>query len=181
MNTLIGFSNNNEEKAKFALEADLRFNESTLLIEFGVIDKADVIVLPSSTQKWDRLQVQREDSLWQHTCFEVFLNPLGMSNYYEFNFSLKPAWNLYHFERYRYPQPPVRSQDFEFKSMVWDHFENKLKVELINKTKFKKFKVGLTAVIEEKTGEKHYCALAHKNNRADFHMLTSFILERGSQ
>ncbi len=102
-----------------------------------------------------------------------------MSLYYELNFSLKPAWNLYLFDRYRYPQPPKRAAEFELKSMNWDQFESKLNVELVNHTKFKKFNVGLTAVMEEQAGQKHYCALDHKGTQPDFHLLESFTLVRG--
>ncbi len=164
------------EKAKFLLEAEAHPADSNLKFEFCLIDKANLFDLADFSQKWSAEQVARTDGLWNHTCFEAFLNPLGMELYYEFNFSLKPAWNLYQFDRYRHPQPPKQSQDFELKSILWDPFESKVVVQLLNKTKYKKFKVGLAAVLEEKTGLKHYCALAHKSAKPDFYLQESFTL-----
>ena len=159
------------EKVKFLLEADANLSESSLKLEFCLIDKADLFELPQTTQKWKAADVLIENGLWNHTCFEAFLNPFGLGIYYELNFSLKPAWNQYQFDRYRYPQPPKNGNDFELKSLIWDQFESRLTVELKNNTKFKKFKIGLTAVLEEKTGAKHYCAVAHKGPKPDFHLL----------
>ena len=167
------------EKVKFLLEADAHVEDSILKLEYCLIDKGDLFELPKSTQKWQAGDVVLEDGLWNHTCFEAFLNPFGMGQYYELNFSLKPAWNQYQFDRYRYPQPPNKGNDFELKTLVWDQFESRLIVELKNNTKFRKFKVGLTAVLEEKSLTKHYCALAHKGAKPDFHLLESFTIIRG--
>ena len=167
------------EKVKFLLEADAHISDSSLKLEYCLIDKGDLFELPKTTQKWKAGDVLLEDGLWNHTCFEAFLNPFGMGHYYELNFSLKPAWNQYQFERYRYPQPPKQGSDFELLSMVWDQFESRLIIELKNNTKFRKFKIGLTAVLEQKNGDKHYCASAHKGAKADFHLLDSFTIIRG--
>ena len=176
MHTLKPFS---PEKAKFLLEADLEISESILTFEYGLIDKANQFNLPERTQKWEASQIPSQDGLWNQTCFEAFLNPVGMMSYYEFNFSLNPAWRCYQFDRYRHPQPPKVAVDFAIRSIVWDQFESKLKVQVENHTKFKKFKVGLTAVLEGIDGTKFYCALAHKGPKADFHLLDSFTLARG--
>ncbi len=167
------------EKAKFLLDADAQVHESILKFEYCLIDKVNLFELSKVTQLWNPSQVLREDELWKHTCFEAFLNPLGLEIYYELNFSLKPAWNLYRFERYRFPQPPPVNSDFEIQSFNWDSIENKLKVELKNKTKYKKFKIGLTAVLEEKNGNKNYCALEHLGSQPDFHSQDSFTIIRG--
>jgi hypothetical protein len=166
------------EKSNFALEADLQVSGSDIKLEYALSDRGFLFQLPGQTQKWSSDAMTREEELWKHTCFEAFLNPVGFPLYFEFNFSLKSAWNCYQFERYRYPQPPKVCWDFVLKSIVWDEFEGKLKIHLENRTQYKKFKVGLTAVLEEKSGLKHYCALAHKGTQPDFHLLDSFTLIR---
>jgi hypothetical protein len=170
------------EKVKFLLEADAQVLDGTLKFEYQLVDSAKLFQMPQSTQKWEAYQVRREDNLWNHTCFEAFLNPMGFEQYYEFNFSLKPAWNLYQFDRYREPQPPKHSTDFELNSIIWNQAEGRLLVEIKNNTEFKKFKIGLTAVLEEtgKTNLKHYCALTHVGAKPDFHLTQSFTLIRGS-
>lgn len=106
------------------------------------------------------------------------MNPVELPLYFELNFSLKPAWNSYVFKKYRDPQPPVPSLEFVLDSLDWDPFESRLRVQIENRTNYKKFNVGLTAVLEERTGVKHYCALAHKGSQPDFHLIDSFNLIR---
>lgn len=43
----------------------------------------------------------RVDGLWRHTCFELFLRPVGSDAYWEFNFSPSGEWAAYRFDRYR--------------------------------------------------------------------------------
>ena len=55
--------------------------------------------------------------------------------------------------------------------------DEQIKVE--NRSQFKKFRVGLTAILESKSGEKFYCATAHSGLKADFHLLKNFTITRG--
>jgi hypothetical protein len=161
----------------FSLKADLRFEGTTLTVEFKRKDLKNLFEVPPS---FEASSMDRLDGLWQTTCFEVFLNPEGAgSNYYEFNFSLMPAWNAYHFDSFRKPQPPSASRDFSIQNMSWDFDRTSLIVTLENKSPYKNFRVGLTAVLQEKSGDKHYCALSHKGAKPDFHLLESFTLVRG--
>lgn len=111
------------------------------------------------------------------TCFEMFLNPTGHKQYYEFNFSLEAAWNVYHFTGYRFPQPPTPTQDFEIESLSWK--SKQLSVVLKNKSPFQKFDVGLTAVIKNKKNQITYFALKHESGKPDFHLAGGFTLQRG--
>ncbi|HEY8270954.1 MAG TPA: hypothetical protein VIG33_08695 [Pseudobdellovibrionaceae bacterium] len=164
------------------LEADLQFKDSSLYLEFGFLEQsAELFELPKTSASWPEAQVPRQDGLWQATCFEAFLSPLGSSKYFEFNFSLNPAWNAYKFESYRLPQPAAPTEEFVLKSMGWDAVKKRLLVELENKTFYSQFRVGLTAILLEKNGTKHYCALAHKGTQPDFHLMKSFILQRGTE
>ena len=144
-----------------------------------MINTLQKIDQPKDNQLWKDREIDFISGLWNQTCFEAFLKPVGTEQYYEFNFSFKPAWMIFHFERYRFPQPPIASKDFEMKSMKWESTNCKLTVELINKTKHKKFNIGLAAILEEKQGIKHYCALAHTGSKPDFHLSDSFTLVRG--
>lgn len=121
-------------------------------------------------------QIPREDGLWNETCFEMFLRPQGGKAYYEFNFSLKPAWNEYVFQDYRKPQPPTPSDEFRLRQMQWDG--RILQIDLYSLKPISQFEASLTAVLKETKGDKHYLALAHKGRKADFHLPESFILKR---
>jgi hypothetical protein len=176
VNTLKPFSN---EKVKFLLEADAQLSASSLKLQFCLIDKGDLFNLPVKNVNWSSEQIPFKEELWNQTCFEAFLNPVGMPHYYEFNFTLAPAWSTFYFERYRYPQPPKKGSDFELQSMSWDQFESTLTVELKNNSKFKKFNVGLAAVLNDNNGTQHFCALTHKGQKPDFHLFESFSIVRG--
>lgn len=164
------------------VEADLQFEGSDLCLEFRFLNsQTDLLGLPEKAACWDGTEVPRQDDLWQATCFEAFLNPIGSSKYFEFNFSLKPAWNAYRFENYRTPQPATPTLDFVLKSMKWDPSKKHLLLVLENKTSYSQFRVGLSAIFLEKNGTKHYFALAHKGTQPDFHLVKSFILQRGTE
>ncbi|MEC7623147.1 MAG: hypothetical protein VYA25_03070, partial [Pseudomonadota bacterium] len=55
------------------------------------IETASELVLPAPAGK------RREDGLWQTTCFELFLQPDGVSAYCEFNLSPSERWAAYDF------------------------------------------------------------------------------------
>lgn len=183
MEKLISFPNHTTKPGteSFLLEADLQLKGSDVYLEFIFLNqKEELFELPKTAASWSESQVPRQDGLWNATCFEAFLNPMGSSKYFEFNFSLNPAWNAYQFEGYRTPHPATPTTDFVFKSMNWDPRKKRLLMELQNHTPYSRFRVGLTAILLEKSGVKHYCALAHKGPQPDFHLMDSFILQRGT-
>lgn len=151
-----------------------------LVLEFCLTDPQSLFEVPHSAATWGAGSVARRDGLWQATCFEAFLQPLGESRYYEFNFALTPAWNAYVFTGYREPQPPQTTAEFVLKAMNWEPAKKHLRVVLENHTGVTRFQAGLTAILQEKSGAKHYYAIAHKGAKPDFHLNESFILQRGS-
>jgi hypothetical protein len=174
-------NNSPRSKESFLLEAELQLKGSDVYLEFILLDKEGLFEVPKTAASWSEDQVPRHDGLWNATCFEAFLNPVGTTKYYEFNFALNPSWNAYQFENYRTPQPATLTADFVLQGMSWDPLKNRLLVELQNKTPYKQFQVGLTAVLLEKAGVKHYWALAHQGSKPDFHLRESFILQRGTE
>jgi hypothetical protein len=167
------------EKTKFFLEADLEILGHQLVFEYHLLDQEKLFELPQQNVKLQSAQIPRLDGLWQHTCFEAFLNPVGLESYYEFNFSLQPGWNCYEFTGYREPAPPKPSSDFSIQSLCWDPSAQRMQIKVENRSQFKKFRVGLTAILESKSGEKFYCATAHSGLKADFHLLKNFTITRG--
>lgn len=47
---------------------------------------------------------QREDALWQHHCFELFIGDAGSSLYWELNLAPNGNWNCFEFSDYRQHQ-----------------------------------------------------------------------------
>src|SRR5690606_3136184 len=58
----------------------------------------DQLVWPTGTA----VESQRQDDLWESTCFELFIGSLHETSYYELNFSPSYAWNAYHFTSERH-------------------------------------------------------------------------------
>jgi len=164
----------------FILSGEISSKGAELIVEFQLEDPNKLFELPGSFLHGERA-LPKQDGLWLDTCFEVFLSPTGSSRYYEFNFSLIPAWNVYVFEAYREPQPPHRTEDFILREMRWDKPTNHLVAKLENAKPQQIFEASLTAVLKEKNGNKHYCALTHVGPKADFHRRESFTLLRGEK
>lgn len=171
MHKLIPFNNSTSD---ILLEAEATRNQSTIHLHYLIQDPKNGLALPAAFSLNEN-EIQREDGLWNDTCFEMFLRPEGENSYYEFNFSLKPAWNQYFFTSYRQPQPPKPCNDFSLKKLNWDG--QNLKVELSGINFNKSCEVSLTAVLKEKTGAVHYMALRHAGPEADFHHVESYILK----
>ena len=145
---------------------------------------------------------RRLDELWRHTCFEAFLQVEGSSEYLEFNFSTE-GWNCYQFDDYREgmreaaiaeprieaarhekPVPPgTRAHMTDLDTLdgyqapfliLQAHLELEARTELWTD---RPWHLGLSAVIEERSGNKSYWALKHPDGAPDFHRADCFALE----
>lgn len=164
----------------FAIFAEIEFLEKNqIVLKFKLDNKSSLVEFKKlSFETHEPTQIKRQDELWKDICFELFLNPVQEKKYFEFNFSLTPAWNCYVFESYRTPQPPQASNDFTILQMRWS--EKELSVKLENKSIYKMFNVGITAVLKDTQNKTHYFALKHAGQKPDFHLVNSFTLQKGS-
>ena len=129
---------------------------------------------------------QRRDGLWQHTCLEAFLAPLGSEPYWEVNLSPSGDWNVYRFAAYRSAQQreehvttlpftlmgprPAPSQT----SCLNPSPRVLLELDLLcplppQLAQAPQLELGLTAVVEQLDGELSYWAVAHPAPEPDFH------------
>ncbi len=142
-----------------------------ILMTFFVMATADLVV-PA------RMSPLRRDGLWQTTCFELFLKPVGGEAYFEFNFSPSTEWAAYRFESYRqgmsaFVQPVdpfIRRGDGS------SPFPIKVDFDLSGLPNVP-MQMGLSAVLEERDGRKSYWALAHPPGKPDFHHPDCFALQ----
>ena len=134
---------------------------ATANIWFGVGAPADRFVIPDG-------EAERADDLWKTTCFEAFLSEAGKKHYREWNFAPSGQWAAYDFSSPRKGMknadvgqlPYVRMED----NFTWWALGATISVEA-----GKHWKMGLSAVLEEKDGAKSYWALAHAGDKPDFH------------
>lgn len=157
------------------IDADLQLISADCFeLVFKWQDKANEIIFSNSPV------AGRYHELWQHTCFEAFVMPVTSANnknYFEINLNTQKAWNVYQFEDYRSPQPPIECAnaevvDFQFK-------ENLLRAKVkFNKMEFKKLKVSLCAVLNVKEVGNTYWSFKHADTKPNFHHFDSFVIER---
>lgn len=122
---------------------------------------------------------QRTDDLWRHTCFEAFLQaPDG--GYWEYNLSPSGAWAAYEFSGYRAGMKPLVSGA----DPVIDcrHGRNFVELSatldlqwLAARLPLAALRLGLTAVVEDRSGVLSYFALEHAAEKPDFHHAGGFV------
>lgn len=112
------------------------------------------------------------ERLWEHTCCELFVSPEGEGGYREFNFSPSGQWAAYAFERYREGKATAISDPGIRVRVGADALELDARVHV----GVGRLRAGLSAVIEEAGGRRSYWALAHHDEKPDFHRSEAFVL-----
>ncbi|HEX8300188.1 MAG TPA: GIY-YIG nuclease family protein [Sphingomonas sp.] len=116
---------------------------------------------------------KRADGLWEHTCFELFVQPAGGLEYFEFNFSPSTQWAAYRLEDYR-----TGMSDLAIDAPAIERLDYGVRVTIdLGRLPPGNWQIGLSAVIEELDGTKSYWALAHPPGAPDFHDPACFALE----
>ena len=141
---------------------------ATTNIWFGVGAPAARFVILSAEES------VRTDELWRTTCFEAFLQADGEKAYREWNFAPSADWAAYDFAEYRegmaeadVSPPYIRMED----NMTWWAIGATIAVDAD-----RAWRLGLSAVLEEKDGTKSYWALAHPDpEKPDFHSADCFV------
>ena len=124
----------------------------------------------------------RQDSLWQHTCFEAFVGGLGDTAYREFNFSPSGQWAAYAFTDYRQRDEKfVADQSPQICTRV---FAGRLEMDVSLPPRSlppgDRLQLALAVVVEADDigdGRHSYWALCHSAERPDFHRRDAFTLE----
>jgi hypothetical protein len=144
------------------------------LIEYVIVGNIANLLVPVADAG------ERRDRLWRHTCFEFFAT-MGEGMYVEFNFSPSTSWAAYTFASYR--QRTISTFGKQPRIEVLTSFERLTVSVALSLSAFMPSPpelVGLSAVIEEKSGQKSYWALAHPPGPPDFHHRDCFALEVGA-
>jgi hypothetical protein len=135
---------------------------ATTNIWFGIGAPANRFVIPAADRPG------RAGDLWQTTCFEAFLQAGGEDGYREWNFASSGEWAAYDFTGWRKGRsdadvaaPYIRMED----NMTWWAVGATIAVPAEAE-----WRLGLSAILEEKDGTKSYWALAHPDgDKPDFH------------
>jgi len=151
----------------------VRASGGGLALHFLVTGRVSELLLPAPARS------ARADGLWRHTCFEAFVRTPSGTAYHEFNFAPSTEWAAYRFDGYRSGMSVAEScaPQIASESKV-DRYELQVRLDLRNCVPpDAAWQIGLSAVMEEKTGTTSYWALAHPPGRPDFHHADCFALE----
>jgi len=138
-------------------------------LRYVVKGRIDDLALPAQARS------ARADELWLHTCFEAFLSEDHIDGYSELNVSPSTEWAGYWFSGYRserqiahLPAPRVEV----------DVSAGELAVRVALRLRHAGARrLGLSAIIEERSGARSWWALAHPPGAPDFHHPDCFALE----
>ncbi|MDT9597609.1 DOMON-like domain-containing protein [Sphingosinicella rhizophila] len=149
------------------IEAEaLRTARGELELCYSVTGAVDELLMPPFTQS------VRTDGLWRHTCFEAFLRAPQSDAYYELNLAPSSQWAAYHFDSYR---DGMRIADIPAIAIAAStnggRYEMRAGLDLtaLDLPTEAPWRLGLSAVIEQRDGRKSFWALAHPRGQADFH------------
>jgi hypothetical protein len=156
-----------ENVSRISVEASRR--RDRLRLDFSLEGTLANLVLPPPERP------ARGDRLWEHSCFEAFVRTGEGPGYLELNFAPSGRWAAYHFWGSRTGmtkaalEPPTIA--------IWsDHLSLQLGAEIAGLSDDDDWRLGLSAVVEEKSGRMSYWALAHPSAKPDFHHPGSFVL-----
>ena len=121
----------------------------------------------------------RADELWRSTCFEAFIRAAPGEAYYEFNFAPSTQWAAYRFDGYRtgmrvateIAAPRIAAQSAP------ERYVLHATLDVSSLPRDTGWRLGLSAIIEETSGQKSFWALAHPPGKPDFHHADCFALE----
>jgi hypothetical protein len=124
----------------------------------------------------------RTDELWRYTCFEAFVGTSGNAAYYEFNFAPSTQWAAYRFSGYRSGMQvatEISALRIEVQSSPECYtLQASLELDRLSSLPCNaRWRLGLSALIEETSGRRSYWALAHPPGKADFHHSDCFAHE----
>ena len=127
----------------------------------------------------------RSDELWRHTCFEAFVCASSGAEYYEFNFAPSTQWAAYRFSSYRSGMRvanEISAPRIEVQSSPECYtLQASLELDWLSSLPpGARWRLGLSALIEETSGRRSYWALAHPPGKADFHHSDCFAHELSS-
>ena len=157
-----------------SIDVFIETDGNALALRYHVEGRVEEILLPEPRSS------DRQDGLWQHTCFELFARSVLSTRYCELNFSPSTEWAAYAFDDYRagmkrlpYPAtPPIHlTRDTHHVSLAVD-----VNHDVIASVAGNEPRIALAAVIEERGGRKSYWAMSHPSATPDFHHPDAFTL-----
>lgn len=162
-----------ENGFSFRCQALAHLDEHQLKVHFRLSGDVSAILLPPHN-----INPSRRDGLWEHTCFEFFLNPTGQDTYWELNFAPSGDWAAYRFTSYRAGmavEERIQNVTIRIAKESTQYQEWQATLDLSGIAERNRHLIcGLSCVIETNDKQKTYWALSHPATKPDFHSKESF-------
>jgi hypothetical protein len=126
-----------------------------------------------------RWRARRAERLWEHTCFEAFVAPAAGARYCELNIAPSTEWAAYAFDSYRHGMRPLELKKPPAVQVAKGARELRVTAAMelgVLADAPWPWRIGLTAVVEDRTGGRAYYALKHPREKPDFHDAASFAV-----
>ncbi len=177
------------EGTDLAITGTLTRKDSVLSISYLIAGDLDAVVLPPLNSSSDR-----QDRLWEKTCFEIFWSIGAQKSdedaYWELNFSPTGAWNVFALAGYRKDRKEVAIAELPF---TVSHASDGLRLDASVDLKAllppavssespdqaqaqTQWLLGIAAVAVLSSEKETFWAIAHPGPTADFHRSDSFSL-----
>jgi hypothetical protein len=159
----------------WSISGEISRTANQLTINYRLAGDLSQILMPSIADT-----PSRRLELWEATCFEFFLAPIGEEYYWEFNLSPSSDWNIFRLDGYRQglrnesavnALPVVIKQADQLVTL--DLQFDLTKLGLDNQS----LEIAVTTVIQDCNGNYSYWALQHTGQEADFHRRSDFSLK----
>lgn len=170
----------------FDLQSDQPHSDLSVLVEIRQLSDLSWQLTyqlndPKQQIFWPEKQamLSRQDYLWESTCFELFVQAVGSSDYLELNLSPVRLWNAYSFDDYRSPaqMPPRRDDRLRVLSVAVDALQLVAVVDWSGCfVAGQALRVGLTCVLKDQVGQCSYWALRH-GGEPDFHRASDWLIQ----
>lgn len=153
-----------------------------LHITFGLDDPAHHVQQYLQTNNIHRTAPsppQRQDYLWEQTCFEVFMQVQGTTAYHEINVSTTGEWNVYQFDSYRTPNdmPPRHAELPLLQGLTYTATGVVLEIDLDVYPAQTVLQLGLCSVLLLQADQPSFWALQHTALQADFHHAPDWVIQ----
>jgi hypothetical protein len=154
-----------------SITVDMAFDDDQLTLRYSVTGQMDRLMFEAERA------AQRADKLWQKSCFEIFIRPLGERRYDEYNFASSSHWAAYGFTDRRHGMHDLKV--VQAPRIEQSHTNNQFILDVIlphihlHQTGVD---IGLSVIVEDVDGAHSYWALAHPEGQADFHNDACFAL-----
>ena len=176
---LIPFDEKTSLTLPISITGSIALHDNQVHVSYRITDRTHSIQFPDISQ-----HASRKNELWNATCCELFVGISGEPNYWEYNLSPSHDWAVFSFTDYRQNKSDELSiSELEITTKIDknNEFELKTILALPEMLTDRTLDIGVSSVVQDKSGKIHYYALTHPDSKADFHDRKGFNIKLNAE